>query len=206
MGFFDSIQEHGWVSVFLAIGLVAVNIFFSNRSLNRSLQIETITKARNENIEKIRTLIAENLQKSYKVKDTVYGIYKAREACVKKQDCNNNFKSFHQAKTDYYSSLYDYKYSYDLLMLYIKSIDPLMDTSKMEKLFDDLMRSTTVNINDIEYESDLTKLKDARYKYNNDYKDNSTNIKNEAADFIKNWLEESYTEVLGKSRFSKLKN
>lgn len=68
------------------------------------------------------------------------------------------------------------------------------------------MRSTTVNINDIEYESDLTKLKEARYKYNNDYKDNSTNIKNEAADFIKNWLEESYSEVLGKSRYSKLKN
>ncbi|TDM32127.1 hypothetical protein ETI03_00080 [Macrococcoides canis] len=206
MGFFDSIQEHGWVSVFLAIGLVAVNIFFSNRSLNRSLQIETITKARNENIEKIRTLIAENLQKSYKVKDTVYGIYNAREACVKNQDCNNNFKSFHQPKTDYYSSLYDSKYSYDLLMIYIKSIDPLMDTSKMEKLFDDLMRSMTISINNIEFESDLQKRKDARYKYNNDYKDNSTSVKNEAADFIKHWLEESYSEVLGKSRYSKLKN
>lgn len=206
MGFFDSIQEHGMTSIIFAFVLVMLNLAFSNFMADRSIHIETITKARNENIEKIRTLIAENLQKSYKVKDSVYSLFKAHEDCIVESDCKESSKKFHSAKSDYYKHLYDYKYSHDLLLLYIKSIDPLMDTKKMEKLFDDLMASTTINIKEISSVQNSSQLNQMRYEYKKKYGEKTTQIKNEAAEFIKNWLEESYSEVLGKRKYNRLKN
>ncbi|QNR07148.1 hypothetical protein [Macrococcoides canis] len=204
MGYFDSIQEHGFLSILIACILIIINIVSSYIMLNRNIKIETITKDRNVNIEKVRTLMAENLLSAHKLKRTVSILFTQR-----KMDIRNNVKysdKYTEAINNYYEALNDFTYTYDLLMLYIKSIDPLVDTSRIEEIYARFDKNIKITLKTkITNIIVLDEIDKEKQEYDDKYTANIAHIKEYSTTFIKQWLEESYIEVLGKRRYNKLK-
>ncbi|RPF55177.1 hypothetical protein [Abyssicoccus albus] len=208
MGIFDSIQEHGITSIVVAIVLIGINLYMTNRMQNRSIKIETITKERNLNIEKVRGLMADNLSSAHKVRSHVSKLC----SCQKKYNQNpeEHKEERIQLESEYYELIAEHSHLYNLLSLYLLSIDPLVDTKKINERYTELSNVIKINIKECVGKIDDETLDEQVInknlkKYKEDYNYFMKNIIKESSVFIKQWLEESYIEVIGKKRYTKLK-